>query len=272
MSLGLVFGAADGLLILGDGRRTIRRDDGMLVPDRDDHVKTVIAPKGLPIVAVTTGTDALRVNGTLEAPVTRWVYFHIEDRLDELRPDELTLESLANSLGDRLLEGLGYDLQQRKDTRTGDPDQLQPSTVELLLAGYSPGASTSEVYRITADLDDLESPSMRVPCFDRRPIALVPARPEGFGAQFEQMGMVADLVEQQFHSDAGPEDVNSDTLTGLDLAQLRVRVLAGLAELIARDRATFDKYYVGGDWTVIEVRPGDAPTSSVEPLGPYIER
>ena len=103
-------------------------------------------------------------------------------------------------------------------------------------------------------------------------MALVPARPETVGAQFEHEGMVTDVVEQQFHSYMCPGDVGTYSLPGLDLTQLRARVLAGLAELIKRDRTPFDEYYVGGDWTVIEVRPGQAPTSSIESLGPYIQR
>jgi hypothetical protein len=102
-------------------------------------------------------------------------------------------------------------------------------------------------------------------------MAIVPVRPETLGAQFEHDGMVVDLVEQQFHSEADPL-AGTYTLAGFDLVELRARVLTGLRELIARDRTRFDEYFVGGSWTVIEVRPGHPPTSSsAEPLGPYIE-
>jgi hypothetical protein len=70
-----------------------------------------------------------------------------------LPADEFTLECLATSLGDRLLWGLHFDLQQRRATSAGEAEQVQPATLALLLAGYSPGASTPQIYRITADLE-----------------------------------------------------------------------------------------------------------------------
>lgn len=284
MSLGLVVGASDGLLVVADGRNSRRDLTGKLRPCSDDVAKIALADQ-VPVAVVATGKSHLRTPSG-SCLVASLIQRHLESVAREIRHAANPVLTVARTVGSFLEEALAKDRLLRLSAGAEDVDEIGLSDLErgqffeVLVAGLQP-AGGAMTLRLTVDHQGQELAPEHG--FGVRPLATVPHRPTSYLDSNEFAGMPSDLVEEFFDPKAtaprpvadhpndgfgGPEV--KFVLTALPLIDLSLALQEALGILVERHRTSFDAYGVGGTWTFVGLGRGREPDVKRLKLGPMM--
>lgn len=283
MSLGLVFGAPDGLLVVADGRNSRRGLGPRDLEPISDTVGKVAVVHGAPVAVVATGKSHLR---TPRGPqlVACLIQERLDGRASEIASAPDSTREAARIVRTLLEDALQHDRALRLNVRIDQVEHIpiakeeSDQFVEVLVAGVHQERTTPPI-RVTVDHDG--STMSTVHTFADRPMATVPHRPYGYLDSDMHAGMPSDLVEAHFDPETAGGDASADgeafphgtsagayALRGLSLDEVRHAVQDGLSALIEEHPASFNAYGVGGEWTFVAMRWGHDSVIWRVDLGP----
>lgn len=272
MSLAMVFGATDGLLVLADGREVALTDEpGVYEWHRDDSVKLFTAPDATSLAVIAVGRVDYGDTDVME--VVRATFNDAPDPGPTWTP-----KTLARAVNYRLsdLDSLHGNWFERR--------------VVALAVGYEPGDTEPQVWHFGVDplsdidyedvdpdlIDGKEPPEYRYSAlvegddlaFKVAPFARIPSESAAGDAIWHDIDDTHRLNQGGAEND-DPRYLQAYQLTDMSLHDIRREVVARLAQLIRTDTEAFRLSQVGGRWLLAEVRPGTTPVVTELALGPF---
>lgn len=259
VTVGAVFGAEDGLLVIIDGVES-EVDHASLTGLRSVEVrqrKFAIAPEA-PAVVILTGQASL-------AGTDAWQW--AEDFMSREFSDGVALGSpgqIARQVVTGLETVIAKDTVNRK--RQG---RQSGSGVEGLLAAAidpaSPGCVPGEVWSFAIDEELTTTGPNKVLGFTDPgspwPLVIVPDRPAFIPLASMGERLPADAILERFQHQV-------ETFRTTELKVVRERVIEEMSALAGAERDALSRHGVGGLWAVIEIRSSDRPRVTYHDWGP----
>lgn len=259
MSVGAVFGALDGLLVLVDGQLSLPPSDTSAIPDvlDNDRRKFALAPR-MPAVVLLTGQATM-------AGKDAWLW--IQDRLDEATddpPPPATPRDVAR-LACRVLDVV----VALDNTHRREQGKALNVGVEGFVAGFALYQGTSdsrarpEVWTFGVHEMSYTDPQSESGFGDVHgdPLVVVPQRPAYRDPDDESRRLPADAIVEHFTP-------WFDRIRGQSVTHVRELVETEVPKIISSETDVLDRYGVGGTWRVIELRAGSPPRVTTRPWGP----
>lgn len=253
MSVGLVFAASDGLLVVVDGQmseKSAAAPNGRKILATDRR-KFALAPNDASVVVVLTGQASM-----CGVEAWKWVETYLEEiDAGHVSGDLSTPRAVARAAWHVI------DAAVHQDNINRQAKGLQASDgVSGFVAGFAATGEDrpafSEVWVFSCDEEGGFVPSAEAGFGDHsygRPFRALPERPSYLHPEDDKFGRLpADAIYERFAA-------NADHLRATPLAEVRQIVQSGMCDVVREEELVLRRWGVGGTWTVIEIRPDVAP-------------
>ncbi|GAA1778969.1 hypothetical protein GCM10009795_026330 [Nocardioides hankookensis] len=262
MSVGVVFSASDGLLVIVDGQMSEKSPDapnGRKVIETDRR-KVAFAPDEAAVVVVLTGQATM-----CEIEAWRWVEIYLEEvRDDNVSGDLRTPREVARAAS----RVIGRAVQQDNENRRAKGKHTNDG-VDAFVAGFAAAPEDrqafGEVWVFSSNEEGDHSPRAEPGFGDDtygRPLGALPERAPFRDPDDDGYGRLpADAIYDRFGA-------TTASLRSMPLREVRELVETTMRDLVQEEATVLLRGGVGGTWTLIELRPGVAPVCDRLEWGP----